>query len=454
MVESTPIPIRVLSFNICLGGEAVDIAQVAAAIVASGADVVGLQEAGANAPLIARLVGFAHVDERHQVISRWPIAEPSDAEGAYVFVHPVPDGVVAIGNIHLPAEAYGPYLLRDGREVDEVIEVEWATRLAALRRFTAAWSRLIERGVPLLVTGDFNVPAHTDWGPDWTEHRDQPVRWPVSDEMTTLGFTDTYRAANPTVAGLTWTYGYPHPLGNGLEPRDRIDFVWSSGHREVVGSQVVGPAGVPDVSVAIDPWPSDHLAVVSELVVAPTEPAAFVAALDVRVEVGDLLRVRFTAPGSPGDRLCLVPADCAPDGALMWIEPMEVERFGQVNFGTAHLPPGPYDVVLDATHGEIGRRRVWIVERHARPSIDATFVGDALRVIWRAAPSRKFDWLGVYRPDDPDLEHGRIAFAHTGATVAGEHVFEGLGDGPFTVRLFTDDSLVIVAQTHVAAGPG
>jgi endonuclease/exonuclease/phosphatase family metal-dependent hydrolase len=452
VVEPSPIPIRVLSFNICLGGEAVDIAQVAAAIVASGADVVGLQEAGANAPLIARLVGFAHVDERHQVISRWPIAEPSDADGAYVFVHPVPNGVVAIGNIHLPAEAYGPYLLRDGHDVEDVIEVEWATRLSALHRFTAAWSRLIEHGVPLVVTGDFNVPAHTDWGPDWTEHRDQPVPWPVSHEMTTLGFTDTYRAANPTVAGLTWTYGYPHPLGNGLEPRDRIDFVWSSGHREVARSHVVGPAGVPDVGVAIDPWPSDHLGVVSELVVAPVEPAPFVAPLDVRIEVGDLLRVRFTAAGTPTDRVCLVAADGALDDALMWIAPMEVERFGQVNFGTAHLAPGAYDVVLDALTGEIGRGRVWIVGRHALPSVEARFDGDALRVSWNAAPSRKFDWVGVYRPDDPDLENGRIGFAHTEATVAGEHVFEGLGDGPFTVRLFTDDSLVIVAQTQSAPG--
>lgn len=438
-----------MTFNICMGGRAVDIAKVSEAIVAAHADVVGLQEAGADAPLIAQLSGLAHVDERHTVVSRWPLAEPSGADGTYVYVHPEPTTAFAIANVHLPAEEYGPYLLRDGLGVDQVIATERAVRLTALRRSTPAWKRLMREGVPLVVTGDFNVPAHTDWGTAWSEHRSAPTPWPVSREMADLGFTDTYRAANPERAGLTWTYGYPHPLGNGSEPRDRIDFVWAAGHVGIGESIVVGPAGVTDVGVTIDPWPSDHLGVVTDVTLTPIEPEPYVAPLAGRVEVGELLHVRFATAGNPGERIAVASADAAIDDALMWVAPMEVTRFGEVTFGTAHLAPGEYDVILVEDGGEVGRRRIWLVDRGEQPRLRAALDGDSLVVSWHATHGRRFDWIGVYPPGVADLEKGAVARAETGATISGSHTFGGLGDGPFTVRLIADSTIAVLAETEV-----
>lgn len=449
MAQSS-ISVRVLSFNICNGGRSVDIAKIAAAISASGADIVGMQEAGANVALIARLVGWAHFDDRHQVISRWPIAEPSGADGAYVYVHTAPTTVIAIGNVHLPSDPYGPYELRDGFGVEHTLDLERSTRLAALRERTDAWASLIGRGVPLVVTGDFNVPAHTDWGPGWAEHRARPMAWPVSEEMTALGFVDTYRMANPELPGLTWTYGYPHPHGGEAEPRDRIDFVWATCHDAVTDSALVGPAGVPDVVVAVDPWPSDHLGVVTTMTMAPVEPEPYVAPQASRIEVGELLHVRFATPGIARERIGVVPVGAPIDDALMWVAPMEVDRFGEVTFGTAHLAPGEYDVVLTAGAGEIGRRRISLVGRGHQPSLIGGFDGGSLVVSWQATYGRRFDWVGVYAAGDPDLENGALAAAATGATIDGGHTFEGLGDGPFTVRLIGDSSIAILAETEVA----
>jgi hypothetical protein len=449
-VAQSSISVRVLSFNVCLGGRSVDISKVAEAISASGADVVGLQEAGANVELIARLVGWAHFDDRHQVISRWPIAEPSDAAGAYVYVLPEPTAVIAIGNVHLPSDPYGPYELLDGLGVEQTLDLERSTRLATLRQRTDAWTSLVGRGVPLVVTGDFNVPAHTDWGPGWAEHRAQPMAWPVSEAMTALGFVDTYRMANPKLPGLTWTYGYPYPHGGEAEPRDRIDFVWALGHDTITDAALVGPAGVPDVVVEVDPWPSDHLAVVTTMTMKPVEPMPYVAPHASRVEVGELLRVRFATPGTPGDRIGLVPTAAPIDDVLMWVAPMEVDRFGEVTFGTAHLAPGEYDVVLATAASEIGRRRIWLVGRGRQPSVAAGFDASSLVVSWQATYGRRFDWVGVYAAGDPDLENGALAAAETGATIDGSHSFEGLGDGPFTVRLIGDSSIAILAETGVA----
>ncbi|RLT51005.1 MAG: hypothetical protein DWI68_04480, partial [Chloroflexi bacterium] len=58
-VELGPTVLRVMSFNIWLGGELVDLGKVVEAIKLSGADVVGLQESEGNARRIADLLGWA-----------------------------------------------------------------------------------------------------------------------------------------------------------------------------------------------------------------------------------------------------------------------------------------------------------------------------------------------------------------------------------------------------------
>jgi hypothetical protein len=61
---------------------------------------------------------------RTQIISRYPIIDPPGANGLYVFVEPSPGRVVAVSDVHLPADPYGPYEIRDGATLAEVLKLE------------------------------------------------------------------------------------------------------------------------------------------------------------------------------------------------------------------------------------------------------------------------------------------------------------------------------------------
>ena len=85
-----PVELRVMTFNVWLGGVQVDLAQVVAAIEAARADVVGLQEAQGHTRDIAAALGWLYVDERLQIISRYPLLDPPGANGLYTFIEPLP----------------------------------------------------------------------------------------------------------------------------------------------------------------------------------------------------------------------------------------------------------------------------------------------------------------------------------------------------------------------------
>jgi hypothetical protein len=84
--------------------------------------------------------------------------------------------------------------------------------------------------------------------------------------------------------------------------------------------------------------------------------------------------------------------------------------------------------------------------RSPRPSSKS---GDPTEVSWQA-PGNKFDWISIYKADDPDL-YGYLAYLYTGATVAGTTTFktEDFGDalppGDYEARLMRDDAYVELA---------
>ncbi len=96
-----PVDISVMTFNIFYGGDELDLQtgdfcevadgceetfpQVVATIEASGADVVGLQEAERNTRRLGEALGW-HYDERNHLISRYPLVDPPGADGVYAFV--------------------------------------------------------------------------------------------------------------------------------------------------------------------------------------------------------------------------------------------------------------------------------------------------------------------------------------------------------------------------------
>ena len=462
--ELGPTTLNVMTFNIWLGGGLVDFARVIDAIERSGADVVGLQEAAGHTDEIAERLGW-YSEPRLHIVSRYPVVVPPDGDGRYAYIQLAPGQVVAMSNVHLPSDPYGPELVRDGESLDAVLQNEQDTRMPALEPLLPVWRDLIERGVPLLLTGDFNSPSHRDWTESAVgslPHVRYPVAWPVTVAVESVGLVDTFRAVrSPAVdPGRTWTYGYPYPRLAADETVDRIDMVFASEGADVLDSRVVGQTGTPNVDVEIDRYPSDHRAVVSTVVVDPVEPPPFVAVERVRIEQGGQLGVRYlTTGGEETDRIVIVPTGGPAGGGagIMWLPPMEAGFVGQVLFGTGNLEPGAYDAVL-LTEGdtELSRSGFWVVAPGATPELSvppAVAPGEPIEVTWANAPADRFDWLAIYDAGELDLYNGYRAFVYTDASVAGTHAFgpddlgeEMLPPGDYVAVLAGDDHYVVLAS--------
>lgn len=287
--------LRVMSFNVWGGGgnEGKGIEETLAAIRASGADIVGLQETRLEpeeclpeecdavgdsvAPAIAAALGWNHYDQTkgnvalwaNAVISRYPIGPASpndlgvslDVEGRTVWIF----------NIHLDDEPYQPYQLLGieyGPAPFITTEAE-AVAYAAETRGPAmdlleADMKAAEGAAAVFVTGDFNEPSGLDWTDAAVAAGQHPVRvtWPTTKRLTDAGFVDAYRAVHPDPVAkpaYTWTPSYEETATD--DHPDRIDFVLVRGGA-VTDAAIVGEDG-PRSDIKVMPWPSDHRAVVA-----------------------------------------------------------------------------------------------------------------------------------------------------------------------------------------------
>ncbi|MGH3033282.1 MAG: endonuclease/exonuclease/phosphatase family protein [Gaiellaceae bacterium] len=486
--ETAPSPdltLQVMSFNIFYGGDELNLAtrqfchrpegcpetleQVVAVIRASGADVVALQEAVMNTRTVAEKLGW-HFDERNHVISRYPLVDPPGANGQYVFVEPLPGRVVAVSNVHLPAEPYGPYEVRDGATREQVLELEEELRVPAISQQVRELPKLAARGIPVFLTGDFNTPSHLDWTAAVADVREDvpfAVEWPVSKALAAAGFVDSFRRVHPDPVarpGFTWTPGSPE--GERVEIHDRIDWVLSAGPARALASRVVGEPGNANADVQIGPWPSDHRGVVSTFDVAPAAMPLLVAVASRSLEQGDPLRVRFHAAGRTGERVALVPAGGAP-GAAVSSQSTGGAVDGTLSFATSMLAPGSYEaVLLDARGRAVARSPFWLYERGAVATVSTSkpfyAVGEPIGVSWTKAPGMKWDWLGVFTAgDNAGNPHAStcsagtcgnghyLLYEYTGASIEGSTTFSAtsqigyatwpLKPGTYEIRLLLDD---------------
>ena len=449
-----PADVRIMSFNIWLGGDVVDAGEVVEVIRSAQADIVGLQEAEGNTRRIAEALGWPYWSDRLHVVSRYPLIDLPSADGEYVLAQIRPGQVFALANVHLTSNPYGPYRVRAGRTLAQVLKLERSTRLPEIRATIKDVAPIIRRGVPALMTGDFNTPSHLDWTPAVDAVRADvryPVAWPVTKALAKAGYTDAYRAAYPDPVanpGITWTFGYPFPR---LKPRDvfdRIDLIQASPGIQVLGAGIAGPSGTPDVTVPVDPYPSDHRAVYADVRLTPGTPPSFASVLNRRVERGDPIGVRYAAPGGENvDRLAIVPAGGGAAAALMTLPPHEASFFGSVTFGSGGLAPGRYDALL-ITKGDRVRSRspFWVVRPRAVPTLrvrPTLRAGAPIRIAWRNAPALRRDWVGIWKAGDPDLYNDYLTFVYTGATVAGRTTIAGdarsYPPGRYVARLMKDD---------------
>ena len=202
----TPVPtpaeaeLKLMDFNIEYGGDEIDFDKIIEAIKLADPDVVALEEAEGNTQLVADALGWPYASTRTQVVSKLPIIDPPDANGRYVFIEIQPGAVVALSNVHLPSDPYGPYYVRDGKTVEEVVKLEQDTRMPAVQERLDVLPALVKAGIPAFLTGDFNAPSHRDWTEAAVGSRPNllyPVPWPVSTAVEAAGFRDAYRELHP-----------------------------------------------------------------------------------------------------------------------------------------------------------------------------------------------------------------------------------------------------------------
>jgi len=470
------IDLRVMSFNIEWGGGHVRFESVIEAIRASGADIVGIQEAEGQMRRIATDLGW-HYNERNYLVSRFPVIDPPGANGKYALVEVAPGRVVAMANVHLPSDPYGPDWVKQGREVSEVLALEREARLPYMQPYLEVLPSLVSRGIPVFISGDFNAPSHLDWTADMVGSRpfvNYPVAWPVSAAVAKAGFRDSWREVHPdprAYPGLTWFARRPaiqawNPADD--DPQDRIDLLWFAGPARVSHSEIVGEQGASDVSISVMPWPSDHRAVVSSFQVTPAPMPTLVAAEHRVTPRGRAVHILCNDPSGGAGELLI--ARNTPEGgvALVTSVPLEPGQRGVDIAGDA-LEPGWYRLVLsDAQNQSISTNDFWILDPAEKPSVQVMGerfkAGEPVPVSWQNAPGYRNDWLGVFPADAPEYSEEPVAYIYLGARSSGMTMlqqstvgyswplpeqFEGwpLPPGRYVLRLLQDDGYKMLGQS-------
>ena len=457
---SNDFDVRVMQFNIEYGGNTVDFDSVPAAITAADADVVALQEGYGKTCKVAAALEWPYCDPRTQTVSKYPLLTPADPAGHEVLVAPQPGAVFGVVNLHLPSAPYGPNKAVAGASAEELIGMEKG-RVAAIEPVLEASSRLQDEGIPVIVTGDFNAPSHRDWTEETAGTRDHvsAVEWPVSLKVEETGLVDTYRTAHPDPVedpGLTWPAARPKAgsYNPGLtgKPADRIDITYTSPDITVEDSEIVGEESAEVTDIPVEPWPTDHRAVVSVLSIPLADPGAYVSPASRLVEQGDTIEV-FGHADTEGAGVRITGGESG--------DVLEAELDGGVaEVDTAGLDVGESSLTLVTDEGEeVASGQLWVREPGAETEITTSQAkykqGDPIEIEWTNAPGNKWDWLGVYKQGaDPNIAYYKN-WAYTDATIAGEGVIDEsakggpwpLPPGSYDILLLADDSYAELART-------
>ncbi len=411
----TPVPLRlsVLVLNVEYGGS-----RATDAVMADvDADVVGVLESYDRLPKIAKAAGYPYYDVALQIMSKYPILEPSGADGVYSFIEVRPGEAVAMINTHLDYVQDGPNRLARGVPVEDVLATEEEVRLSSINTLLPSATRLLGEGWPVLLTGDLNQPSHLDWTAATAGQHGGlgPVDWPVSEALVEAGLRDSYREAHPdpvTHPGNTWG-----AVAGGKGSPRRIDYAYVGGPAEVLSSKVVGERGGEGVDRGYPTWTSDHRGVLTRLLVTPAPIPTTVALSSRLVTVGDEVTVSYRLPlGVGAGKVTLSgPSSASYDvtGAA-----------GTVRVTTARLAAGSYRVDLIDANGRVAKNQLHVRPRAARVDLttdSSTYgMGEPITVRWSDGPANRWDWIGVFRADadDPDKDDF-LVWGYTGGHDAG-----------------------------------
>jgi endonuclease/exonuclease/phosphatase family metal-dependent hydrolase len=433
--SATPLTLKVMEFNIEYGGDTVDFDTILEAVELAQPDIVGLEEAETSTGRIAKETGYAYWSDAMQVVSRYPLLEPPDAKGQYLYAQVEPGRCVAVSNVHLPSDEPGPHLIRVGKPVEKVIATEEEVRLPYIQGQLEVLPPLAEQGIPVFLLGDFNAPSHRDYTQEVVGTRDYVkyvVEWPVSTAVEAAGFTDSWRAVYPDPLqslGLTWWAARPRVDGYNPgpnTPQDRIDFIYSMGPAKATAAQLAGEEGGPEVTFGVEPWGSDHRAVMSTFEVVPGPLPVMVAVSPQVATMGETVTVTYQPAPGGAESVAFVPAGGAPADTLAGpVLSSGAEAGGTIELAAATLGPGDYEVLLVGASDEVqARAPLWIQKPGAKPILrtDSTAYGsgEPILVTWKNAPANRWDWIGVYEKGaaDPTVDYYLI-WQYTGGAGSG-----------------------------------
>lgn len=255
-----------MSFNIWVNGGN-SLTRCIQAIRGANADIVGLQECNATtARNIATNLGFHYLGVNDvSIVSRYPIVNTiSSGGGSAVAIELSPGQLVYLFNCHLAPYPYGPYSIREGRDQTFVINQEHQTRMPALNQLLNTMRPYLAGPAPCFLVGDFNAPSHRDYA---------NYPWPTSVACEDAGLFDAYFVLHQTNRtyppafefddpGITWT---PMVSEEPFDAFDRIDFVYASSGDGVT----VLESTELDNRNSVNPWPSDHRAVIARFNLTP-----------------------------------------------------------------------------------------------------------------------------------------------------------------------------------------
>jgi endonuclease/exonuclease/phosphatase family metal-dependent hydrolase len=263
-----------MTYNVLTGGATYGpLSRTVSVIQTAQADVIGIQEVGGSAASIASSLGFFYhgFSSDIAIISRYPIAQIL-SQGVRLQISPTQDAYVF--DVHLAPYPYQPYDIRDGLISTEAQAIAGANaaRGSSVSALINQMSPALSSGSPVFLTGDFNEPSHLDWTQAAANaglHFGKKVDWPTSHAVANAGLIDSFRELRPDVIndrGNTWTPGSPAPSITANEVHDRIDFVYYSGPNVApISAKTLGyNASDGSTDIAIQPYPSDHRAVVTQ----------------------------------------------------------------------------------------------------------------------------------------------------------------------------------------------
>lgn len=359
--QEETVDLKVMTFNIYLGGDLVSFDKTVQAIQTAGADIVGIQESNGNLAALAQELGY-YYNEGHEIISRFPIINAHQRD--YVYIEVKPGKVVAMSNVHLSWTPYGPYDIRDGKSVNYVLNNEKNYHMVEMKSRFESLPQLASQGISVFLTGDFNVPSHLDWtNATKSSHFGVAVKWPVSTKLQQLNIRDSYREIRPNPAthpANTWTPG----LNGHIEPNevhDRIDFVYASGPSTTLDSKIVGENGT-NADIVLTPWPSDHRAVVStfsaQLATTPDlSGGATISTNKPAYAQGESVLASYTGASGSKDWIGIYQTGVIPgigNPSIVWkYTSTGTQPNGTISFDTSNLTAGTYDAVLLADDGYV-----------------------------------------------------------------------------------------------------